>query len=84
MVKPALFYLDVISEARKRFDLPPLATYSVSGEYSMLVNAVRAGILPEESIYEAVTSFFRAGADIVITYFAEPLARGDLSGIIGR
>ena len=73
MVKPALFYLDVIRMARERFD-HPIAAYSVSGEYSMIKNAVDNGFLSEGAIIESINSIFRAGADIVITYFAKYLA----------
>lgn len=76
MVKPALLYLDIISLCRNSFDLP-LAAYNVSGEYSMIVNAVRGGLLNEEVIRESVTSIFRAGADMVITYFTEYLLTGE-------
>lgn len=70
MVKPTIFYLDVISEARKRFGLP-LAAYSVSGEYSMIKKAILEGYMNENIILEGMTSVFRAGADMLITYFAE-------------
>ena len=73
MVKPALFYMDVISRAKKKFNLP-LAAYSVSGEYSMIRNAVDSGMLSEGIIEEAIGSIFRAGADLVITYFTQYLA----------
>ena len=74
MVKPALPYLDVISKARARYDLP-LAAYSVSGEYSMIKAASANGWLDEKSAaMEVATSIRRAGADIIITYFAEQLA----------
>ncbi len=73
MVKPALFYLDVVSEARRRFDLPVVA-YSVSGEYTMIKRAVDSGVLGENVINEAIGSIFRAGSDMVITYFAHYLA----------
>ena len=73
MVKPAIFYLDVISRVRSMTTLP-LAAYSVSGEYAMIMNAVNAGIMPERFIEEALMSPFRAGADILITYFAEKFA----------
>jgi len=72
MVKPAIFYLDVIAKARERFDLP-LAAYSVSGEYNMIYNAVKNGYLSEDAIRESLVSIFRAGADIVITYFTEQM-----------
>lgn len=73
MVKPALPYLDVIRMARDTFDYP-IAAYSVSGEYTMLKNAVDQGFLPDAAIDENINSIFRAGADMVITYFAEYLA----------
>lgn len=73
MVKPAIFYLDVISKVRTVTTLP-LAAYSVSGEYAMIMNAVKSGIMPERFIEEALISPFRAGADILITYFAEKFA----------
>lgn len=73
MVKPALFYLDVIAKAVESFNIP-LAAYSVSAEYSMLQREVDSGRLPEASIREYLNSIFRAGADIVITYFAEQMA----------
>ena len=74
MVKPALSYLDVIRRVKDNFDLP-LAAYNVSGEYAMLKLAVKNGILAEGAIYESVMSIKRAGADIIITYFAKDLAR---------
>jgi porphobilinogen synthase len=75
MVKPALPYLDIISRAKAEFGLP-LAAYSVSGEYAMIRAAGRLGWLDEERVMvEALTSIRRAGADIVITYFAKDMAR---------
>lgn len=74
MVKPALSYLDVIKGARERFDVPIVA-YNVSGEYSMIKFAISQGLLNEEVMYEAVMSIKRAGADIIITYFAKDLAK---------
>ena len=74
MVKPALSYLDVIRRVKDNFDLP-LAAYNVSGEYAMLKSAVKNGILSEDAIYESVMSIKRAGADIIITYFAKYLAQ---------
>ncbi len=75
MVKPALAYLDVIAEARRRFD-PPLAAYNVSGEYSMVKAAALNGWIDEKSaVQEILTGIRRAGADIVITYFAEEAAK---------
>jgi porphobilinogen synthase len=75
MVKPALPYLDVISRAKGEFGVP-LAAYSVSGEYAMIKAAGRLGWLDEErAMMEAILSIRRAGADIVITYFAREVAR---------
>jgi porphobilinogen synthase len=75
MVKPALPYLDVIARARMEFGVP-LAAYSVSGEYAMIRAAGQLGWLDEErAMMEALTSIRRAGADIVITYFAREAAR---------
>jgi porphobilinogen synthase len=71
MVKPALPYLDVIYRVRQNTDLP-LAAYNVSGEFAMLKAAAQRGWLDEErAILEALTSIKRAGADIIITYFAK-------------
>jgi len=75
MVKPALPYLDLISQARKRFDVP-IAAYQVSGEYSMIVAAARNGWLDHDrAMIETLTSITRAGASIILTYFAKPAAR---------
>ncbi|MGC8645130.1 MAG: porphobilinogen synthase [Thermoplasmata archaeon] len=71
MVKPALFYLDLIREAKDRFNLP-IAAYSVSAEYSMIRSAADHGIIDLKAVVEeALTSIFRAGADLVISYFTE-------------
>ena len=75
MVKPGLPYLDVLRAARDRFDVP-LAVYNVSGEYAMLQAAVANGWLDgERAVDEILTSFVRAGADIVVTYFAKEYAK---------
>ena len=75
MVKPALAYLDVIRQARDRFDYP-LAAYNVSGEYSMVKAASQQGWVDEKSVtLELLTSIQRAGADIIITYHAKEVAR---------
>jgi porphobilinogen synthase len=74
MVKPALAYLDVLSRARQRFDVP-LAAYNVSGEYSMVKAAAQAGWLDERQVViETMTSLKRAGADLIITYHAKDAA----------
>jgi len=75
MVKPALAYLDVIARARRMFNVP-LAAYQVSGEYSMIEAAARNGWIDRErTILETTTAIKRAGADILITYYALELAR---------
>jgi len=75
MVKPALAYLDVIARVKGEFGLP-VAAYSVSGEYAMIKAAGRLGWLDEERVMmEALMSIRRAGADLVITYFAKDAAR---------
>ncbi len=75
MVKPALPYLDVIALARREFDVP-IAAYQVSGEFSMIEAAARAGWVDRErAILESLTSIRRAGADIILTYFAKDAAR---------
>jgi len=75
MVKPALAYLDVIARVRQEFGLP-LAAYSVSGEYAMIKAAARLGWLDEErTMMEVLTAIRRAGADLIITYFAREVAR---------
>jgi porphobilinogen synthase len=75
MVKPALPYLDVIRRVRERFNVP-VAAYQVSGEYAMVHAAARLGWLDlERTMLETVTAIQRAGAQIVLTYFAKPLAR---------
>jgi porphobilinogen synthase len=75
MVKPALAYLDVIKEVRNTFNCP-LAAYNVSGEYAMLKAACRQGWLEEQPVVlEALTAIKRAGADIILTYYARDAAR---------
>ena len=75
MVKPALAYLDIICRAKQEFDLP-LAAYNVSGEYSMIKAAAQLGWLDEEkAMVESLTAIKRAGADIIITYFALQMAK---------
>jgi len=75
MVKPALAYLDIICRAKQEFDLP-LAAYNVSGEYSMIKAAASLGWLDEEkAMVESLTAIKRAGADIIITYFAPQMAK---------
>lgn len=75
MVKPALAYLDVIADVKEAFDVP-VAAYSVSGEYSLIKAAGRLGWVDEERVMmEALVSIKRAGADLILTYFAKDAAR---------
>jgi porphobilinogen synthase len=75
MVKPALPYLDIIYRARQRFDCP-IAAYNVSGEYMMIQDSVSAGHMDKDAaIMETLASIRRAGADIIITYFAKKAAK---------
>lgn len=75
MVKPALPYLDILTKARERFD-HPLAAYNVSGEYAMLKSAAANGWIDEsQAMMEMLMSIRRAGADIIITYFAKEAAK---------
>ena len=74
MVKPGIIYLDIINKIKKNFKIPVLA-YQVSGEYSLMKNAIQKKILNEESIIESIYSFKRAGACAVVTYFAIDIAK---------
>jgi Delta-aminolevulinic acid dehydratase len=83
IVKPAMPYLDVVARVSSAFDLP-VAAYSVSGEYAMLRAAARAGLLDETAaVCEAATGVFRAGAAMLITYYAPQLARWIGEGRLG-
>jgi porphobilinogen synthase len=74
MVKPALAYLDVVYSLKQRYSLP-LAAYNVSGEYSMIKAAVKEGLLDEKTaVLESLMAMKRAGADLIITYFAKEAA----------
>ncbi|MFP6602172.1 MAG: porphobilinogen synthase, partial [Pirellulaceae bacterium] len=75
MVKPALAYLDIVRQVRDTFPGIPLATYNVSGEYSMVKAAAERGWIDEKTIVcESLTAMHRAGADILITYWAKEVA----------
>jgi porphobilinogen synthase len=83
MVKPALSYLDIIRQSADTVSVP-VAAYSVSGEYSMIKAAGKAGFVNEDAIIaETAVSIFRAGADILISYFAAEIARFINEGRIG-
>jgi porphobilinogen synthase len=75
MVKPALAYLDIIRQARDRFDVP-LAAYQVSGEFSQIMAAARLGWIDgDRMMMESLIAIKRAGASIILTYFAKDAAR---------
>jgi porphobilinogen synthase len=74
MVKPGLPYLDILSKLREHTNLP-LAAYHTSGEYSMQKTAINNGFIPEDTIYEILLSFRRAGANIVVSYFSKEFAK---------
>jgi porphobilinogen synthase len=83
MIKPALSYLDLVYQCKQRFDLP-VAAYAVSGEYAMIKAAAQAGMIDEYGVMcESAASIYRAGADILITYYACELADAIRKGDIG-
>lgn len=83
MVKPALSYLDVLYRCKEAFNLP-MCAYSVSGEYAMIKAAGAAGLVDEYRIMcESALSVFRAGANMLITYYAKELAQAIQKGDIG-
>lgn len=83
MVKPGMAYLDVLYRIKEEFRMPT-ALYSVSGEYSMIKAAAKLGYIDEEKmICESAVCMYRAGADILITYFAKELAQYIKKGLIG-
>ena len=74
MVKPGMPYLDIIKLVKENFKIPVFA-YQVSGEYSLIKNAINNKIIDEGSIIESLTSFKRAGASAIVSYFAEEIAK---------
>lgn len=83
MVKPALSYLDIIREVKNNVNVP-VAAYSVSGEYAMIKAAASSGLIDEMSmVAETTTSIYRAGADMMITYYAKEIAKMLDEGRIG-
>ena len=74
MVKPGMPYLDIISMIKQNFKIPVLA-YQVSGEYSLICNGIEKGIIDKNTIIEILTGFKRAGANAVVTYFANKIAK---------
>ena len=74
MVKPGLPYLDIIKLVKDNFKIPVLA-YQVSGEYSLISNGIKKGIISEKAIFESLISFKRAGANAIITYYADKIKK---------
>ena len=74
MVKPGLPYLDIIKLVKDNFKIPVFA-YQVSGEYSIIKNAINNKLISDDAIYESLTSFKRAGASAIVTYFADEIAK---------
>jgi porphobilinogen synthase len=75
MVKPGMYYLDIVYRAKQEFGMP-LAVYNVSGEYTMIKSAAEMGRIDEQAVMlEVLTSLKRAGADLILTYFAKDVAR---------
>jgi len=76
MVKPALAYLDIIRMVRDRFEGVPIAAYNVSGEFSMVKAAAERGWIDEKAvILESLTAMTRAGANVILTYWAKDAAK---------
>ena len=73
MVKPGLPYLDIIKLIKDNFKIPVFA-YQVSGEYSLIMNAINNKLLNEDAIFETLSSLKRAGASAIVTYFADQVA----------
>ena len=74
MVKPGMPYLDIISLIKKKFQIPIIA-YQVSGEYSLIMNGIKRNIINEKAIIESLISFKRAGANAIVTYFADRILK---------
>ena len=74
MVKPGMPYLDIIKLIKDNFKIPVFA-YQVSGEYSLIKNGINEGILKDDAIIESLISFKRAGANAIVTYFADDVAK---------
>ena len=72
MVKPGMPYLDIIKSIKEKFKIPVFA-YQVSGEYSLISNAINKKIINEDAIFESLISFKRAGANAIVSYYADRL-----------
>jgi porphobilinogen synthase len=78
MVKPALAYLDIIYKIKQKFNVPVFA-YNVSGEYSLIKNGIKSSLAKEDIILEVIYSFKRAGANAIVSYFANEVIEKYLS-----
>ena len=74
MVKPGMIYLDIISLVKNNFKIP-VFTYQVSGEYSLISNGIKRGIIDKNTIIESLISFKRAGANAIVTYYADKISK---------
>ena len=74
MVKPGMPYLDIIKLVKDNFKIPVFA-YQVSGEYSLLTKGIQQGLINENAIIESLISFKRAGANAIVTYFADKISK---------
>ena len=74
MVKPGLLYLDIVKSIKQKFKIPVLS-YQVSGEYSLLKDSINKGLIDESSVIETLVSFKRAGANAIVTYFADTVCK---------
>ena len=74
MVKPGLLYLDIVKSIKQKFKIPVLS-YQVSGEYSLLKDSINKGLIDESSVIETLISFKRAGANAIVTYFADTVCK---------
>ena len=72
MVKPGMPYLDIIRLVKDKFRIPVFA-YQVSGEYSFITNAIKKKLISDDAIYESLVAFKRAGANAIVTYYADRL-----------
>ena len=72
MVKPGMPYLDIIKSIKDKFKLPVFA-YQVSGEYSLISNAIKKKIIDKDSIYESLVAFKRSGANAIVSYYADQI-----------
>ena len=74
MVKPALPYLDIIKNIKNNFKIPVIG-YQVSGEYSLISNGIKKGIINQDAIIESLISIKRAGASAIVTYYADKISK---------